>query len=258
MPSGTPIEGLCEASALVPHEGGWLVGDNEDTKELHAFDLDFKARPPVALATEVDDIEALARAPKGLWVVGSQSTNKEGKARSERERMIAPDGKVLTLDLTACPLCVEAKGQPPDVGGFNVEGAVWSGGNLWLGLRGPTTQRGHALLLRVTPAGAVAEAVEVDLNGQGIRDLAPAGDDGIFLVSGAVADGNGPHTLWRANEPGAVPERVMKLPPSTEGVALHPTEAGKLVWVTDGDGKPGRTCRTPATWGTLDLPGETP
>lgn len=252
--AGGVLAGLCEASTLVPWEGGWLVGDNEDKRSLHLYGPDFAPRGALPLAAEVDDIEAIAWKDGAYLVVGSHSTNKDGEPRPARERIVASDGRALTVALDACPACLAAKGRKPDAGGFNIEGAAWHGGTLWLGLRAPLAPSGAALLLALDDAGRVTKTVEVDLGGQGIREMIPSGD-GLLLVSGAVADGNAPHGLWRLSAPGAAPTRLADLPPSTEGIAVDPADPTGLYYLTDGDGKPGKPCKAPATWGRVTIGG---
>ncbi len=249
------LAGVCEASSVVPWQGGWLVADNEDGNALHAYGPDLAPKGPVALPVEIDDIEAIALVDGGWWVVGSHSTNKDGEARPARERILGPDGRVRTLALDACPRCVAAKGRAPDAGGFNIEGAAWQGGTLWLGLRGPLAESGAALLLAADETGRVEQVVEVPLGGQGIRDLAIDDDGGLLVVAGGVADGASSHSLWRLAGPGSAPQRLADLPASTEGIARDPADPTRLLYVTDGDGKPGKRCKTPATWGVIALSG---
>ena len=249
--TGGVLATSCEASTIVPWNGGWLVGDNEDKRQLYAYDLDFTPRGPVSLPAEVDDIEALALAGAGYWVVGSHSTNKDGEARPLRERLLAPDGTLTPLALAACPACVAAQGRAPNAGGFNIEGAaVWDGA-LWLGLRAPLAPDGRAQLLRLDAAGAVTEVAPLDLGGLGVRELVPDGD-GLLVVAGPTADADTAHALYRVAADRTV-TKLGALPPSTEGVALDPTDPARLVYVTDGDGKPGK-CTAPARWGRIARP----
>ncbi|MFN7145286.1 MAG: hypothetical protein ACK4YP_16050, partial [Myxococcota bacterium] len=153
--AGGVLAGLCEASALVPWQGGWLVGDNEDKKRLHVYGPAFAPRGMLPLAAEVDDIEAIAWKDGAYQAVGSHSTNKDGEPRPARERIVTSDGRAFPVALDGCPACVAAKGTKPDAGGFNIEGAAWHGGTLWLGLRAPLAPNGAALLLALDDAGRV-------------------------------------------------------------------------------------------------------
>lgn len=208
----------------------------------------------VALGGSVDDLEALAPSPAGLWLVGSQSTNKDAEARPLRERIALLGHPPFAPDLSACAACVDARGRAPNAGGLNVEGAAWHGGKLWLGLRAPLVG-GRALMLETeaTPAAArVTRVVPIDLGGQAVRDLA-AWKGGLLVVAGPVSDTDAAHTAWWLSAPDAVPQRLpLALPPSAEGLAVN--DAGVALVVTDGDGKSGRPCKEPATWMHVTLP----
>ncbi len=243
---------VCEASAIVAWDGGWLVGDNEDSKRLYAYDLDFTPRGPVALPTEVDDIEALAVVGGGYWVFGSHSANKDGEPRPQRERILAPDGTFRALTLATCPACTAARGRAPDAGGFNIEGAAVWNGRVWLGLRAPLSASGEALLLGLDEAGAVSETMALDLGGLGVRELVAEGE-GLLLVAGPTADADVAHALYRLDADRTLTRLTVSLPPSTEGIALDPAQPDTLVYVTDGEGKPGK-CKKPSTWGRIPLP----
>ncbi|MFN7145778.1 MAG: DUF3616 domain-containing protein, partial [Myxococcota bacterium] len=238
---------------LVPWDDGWLVGDNEDVARLHAYDADFVARPALPLAAEVGDIEALALDADGVWVVGSHSTTKDGESKPKRERVLRPDGTVVTLDLAGCAPCEQVRGVSSALGGLNAEGAAWAADRLWIGLRSPLTAEGSAYLLVADREGRVERAVELDLGGHGIRDLAVDGDT-LLIVAGPTLDADEPHALWRLAGPDAAPERLdVALPASTEGAAVDPADPSSLVYVTDGAGKPG-ACEVPARWGRVALP----
>ncbi|MDP2312141.1 MAG: DUF3616 domain-containing protein [Pseudomonadota bacterium] len=249
--AGGVLAGLCEASTLVPWNGGWLVGDNEDTERLYAFDPDFTPRPPIPLPSVVDDIEALALRDGGYWVVGSHSTNKDGEVRPKRERLLSPTGAALPVTFEGCAPCQAARGLGPDRAGLNIEGAASWNGRLWLGLRAPLSASGKALLVALDDKGAAAETLEVDLGGLGIREAIPHGD-GLLLIAGPTADADTPHALYRLDAARAL-TRLVTLPTSTEGIAVDPSQPNTLVYVTDGDGKPGK-CKQPATWGRISTP----
>jgi hypothetical protein len=183
-------------------------------------------------------------------VVGSHSTNKEAERRPKRERILDPDGGVHTVDFTACAPCTAARGLAPNAGGLDVEGAAWIGDRLWLGLRSPLVD-GKALLVALDAGYRVTETVPIDLGGNGVRELVPV-PSGLLIVAGPVTDIKSDHVLYHLDAVGKPAVRVpVALPPSTEGAAVDP--GGRLVYVTDGDGKHGE-CRTPATWGRVALP----
>lgn len=254
-PTTGELVGPCEASALAPSEGGWLVADNEEESQLFRFDADFAPLGASPLSQDVGDIEALAVDGDTVWVVSSQSTNADGELKEKRSRILRPDGILVTLDLTACPRCKQMYGIPSENGGLNVEGAEWRGDRLWLGLRSPLSTAGNALLLVVTDQGLVEQVQELDLGGRGVRALVPVSDTGtdLLIVAGPTTGGNDPHTLWRLGASSHLEQLSLTLPPSTEGAALDPAAPGTFVYVTDGAGKPGE-CTTAATWGRVNLP----
>ncbi|MFZ5476544.1 MAG: hypothetical protein ACOZNI_07170 [Myxococcota bacterium] len=231
--------------------GGWLVGDNETPDRLFRYDRDMKRLADVPMRWEVDDLEALAPTSDGaLWVVGSQSANKDGKVRPSRERIARLSQRLITPDLTACGPCVAARGVAPNRGGLNVEGAVDVGGKLWLGLRAPLVG-GKALLVE-TDEGKASRFLEVDLGGAGIRELVPW-RGGVLAITGPVDDTAADHGLWWLATIESAPVRLpVSLPPRTEGLAV--ADDGQAIWVTDGDGKAGDKCEEPARWGRVTVP----
>jgi hypothetical protein len=252
LPTTGVLAGLCEASAIVPWGGGYLVGDNETEGALHRFGPDLAATGPLPLGAVVEDIEALAVLPDGgLLVVGSQGANKNGKRKPNREQVLVLGAAPVTPDLSGCPECGPARALPPKEGGLSIEGAAYWGAHLWLGVRSPLRD-GKALLLRMEGdprvALSVAEVVPVDLGGLGVRDLVPDGV-GMLVLAGPTGGGDGAHRLYRLDVPTAPPKLVRDgLPSSAEGLLVEP---GGLLVVTDGDGKPGAPCAAPATWARL-------
>jgi hypothetical protein len=255
-PAWVSLVGSCEASALlVAPEGGWLVGDNEDGAALHRFDAAWAPVSAVELAAPVDDVEALARTPHGVFVVGSHSTNRKGEPRPLRQRAGLLGATPAPVDLTACDACARGLDRRPGDGGLDIEGAAWWGGRLWLGLRGPLVS-GRALLVPLEDDLARPRArapLEVDLGGDGIRDLTPW-REGVLMVSGPVDDAPRAHRLWWLPAPDARPILLdVVLPPSAEGIALDADDRTLHV-VTDGDGKPGAPCREASRAGRVALP----
>jgi hypothetical protein len=253
------LAGLCEASSLVWDEKQqrFIVADNETPSTLFVFNADFSPWTTVTFDGKVDDIEALAQPAAGLWVVGSQSANKRAERREDRERVVLIGGGAppWAPDLHSCVACEAARGKAPNDGGLNVEGAMVRQGQLWLGLRSPLVD-GKAPLLKMNLDGRrIAELHDLDLGGLGVRELV-SWRDGFLVVAGPVADEAADHELWWFSAPNAVGRRLdVKLPPSTEGLAVN--AAGQAIWVTDGDGKRGE-CAVPSRWGAVSLAGVLP
>lgn len=244
------LDGFCEASTLAPWGDGVVVGDNETEDRLFAFDADFRPRGTLPLAAPVEDVEALAVLPQGLLVVASQGANRKGRPRPLREQVLLLGAHPIRPDLSGCAPCEAARPLPPKEGGLSVEGAAAWRGALWLGLRSPLVD-GRALLLRMVGdpavALAVAEVTQVDLGGQGVRELVPDGE-ALLVLAGPPDRDPGGHSLYRLDAPGGTAVRLpVDLPPSAEGVL--PVARGRYRYVTDGDGQPGKPCVVPATWG---------
>ncbi len=248
--AGAVFDGFCEASAVVPWSGGYLVGDNETEGALYPFSGALAPLPALALSAQVEDIEAVTLLPDGsLLVVGSQGANKNGKRKPLRERVVVQGHPAVTPDLSGCAVCVSARDRPPKEGGLSIEGAASWAGELWLGVRSPVVG-GEALLLKMEgdprAALAVKETVPVDLGGRGVRDLL-VHDGALIVLAGPSGGGDGEHVLYRIPAPGSAPERLAGvLPAGAEGIARQPD--GALLVVTDGDGKPGEPCVAPSRW----------
>ena len=253
------LSGVCEASSLLwdDKQQRFIVADNETESTLFVFNPDFSPWTTVTFDGEVDDIEALAQPAAGLWVVGSQSATKHAERKEDREKVVLLGGGAppWTPDLHSCVACEAARGKAPNEGGLNVEGALVRQGQLWLGLRAPLVE-GKAPLLKMNLDGRrIAELHALGLGGLGVRELLPW-KDGFLVVAGPTDDRAVDHELWWFSAPNAVGRRLdVRLPPSTEGLAVN--AAGDAVWVTDGDGKHG-DCAVPSRWGVVSLAGVLP
>jgi len=247
---GGELSGLCEASAMVEHEGGFLIADNEAEDRLFRFSEELSAHTSVPLPSPVGDIEALAPTQAGLLVVGSHSRNKKGKARPEREVVLnLSTGARSTVDFTACSACVASAELAPKRGGLSIEGAAQWQGSLWLGARSPLVA-GRAMLLRTEgrppEAVTVVQVLSVDLGGLGVRELAVR-DGSLWILGGPTGAGGPAAALFALDAPDLQPVRLQAaVPEGAEGMAW--TSAGDLIVVTDGDGTPGERCAEPATW----------
>lgn len=252
---GTHVfDGFCEASAILPWKGGFLVGDNETEGRLYGLTDSLEPATALELSAEVEDIEALAVGPAGeLIVVGSQGANKKGKPRPERELVLVQGHAPVRPDLSGCAACVSARTLPPKAGGLSVEGAAWWDGALWLGVRSPLVD-GDALFLRLqgepTEALSVAEVAPLDLGGFGVRDLMVTAD-GLYILAGPTDGREADHRLYRMAQPGSPPELLpVDLPAGSEGLVQS---GGDLLVVIDGDGKPDVPCKEPARWARVPM-----
>jgi hypothetical protein len=78
---------VCESSALLWSEGRLLLGDNEASDVVYEVSPDLATLTPQRVGV-VDDIEAIAGTASDLWVVGSQSANKDAEPRPAREHIV--------------------------------------------------------------------------------------------------------------------------------------------------------------------------
>lgn len=151
------------------------------------------------------------------------------------------------LGEAACVALIEAQARADRRSGeeacdvFDIEGAAYVDGHVWLGLRGPLSD-GQALLLRlVWPADSLRfdGVALVDLRGARVREMAVA-DGLLYLIAGPLEDDD-EFALWStplsALEAGATlhPTRLRVLPDSSEGLLI---EGDRALVVIDGDKGP--------------------
>ncbi|MDA0207641.1 MAG: hypothetical protein O3A53_19070 [Acidobacteria bacterium] len=156
----------------------------------------------------LSDLEALAAGPKRwMYAITSHSRNANGKRASERERLLRfrVQGQGLRdLDVVADLRNAIVRAYPElekaskerkvkSKEGLNIEGLAFDdrSGKLWIGLRAPL-EGDRALLLAITNPEQVfarggqplfgSHAIELDLDGGGIRGLARAPALGGLLI----------------------------------------------------------------------------
>lgn len=236
--------GLCEPSALAPD--GAVLRALDDDRKKQVFSLSpgggaaSKARrrqggEPYRL----NDAEAVAVAGEARWWVTSHSRNKRGERDETRERLVRTDRSGLVVEAThtlaglrealstpLCPDCAVPTGfeaLPSKAGGLDIEGLAVSGdGALMVGLRGPLTVDGRALVIALPPEGLddtrVSGAWALDLGGRGIRSLERIpGEDTYILIAGPTAR-SGAFSLHRWT-PGAPPVALGPIPLPAPGTA---------------------------------------
>lgn len=237
--------GLCEPSGAVLQTSGLWIGEDDGldyllTSALESDRWTEAKRVSLSLRSQgllLDDIEGATLAGSEVWWTTSVSRN-----RPDRAKMVWMDGTSAdargVVDLmpwrqegafealvravnSRCDLPDDLHDKKPKRGGLDIEGLAASGDALYLGLRGPLTVDGAAVLVQVDRQAAqdgrpaselISDAWCIDLGGRGIRSLtADPGLEGRFLgVAGDVGSG-GDFDLF-AWTPGSAAEIVARIP----------------------------------------------
>lgn len=206
------LRGICDGSAAIALDQGWLIAYDEGTTVHHFGDLGHAGvaidlGPQLGTDEELD-LEGAARidSERGpiAWWVGSHGRDGDDEVRPARRMLFATD---LPADLTTMKVIEGPIDLVPALtphldanawtlgakkGGLNIEGlAEHPDGGLVLGLRGPLGDglAGNALLVRLDATHAVASVHEIDLGGRGFRDLVWTGDRWL-AIAGPVGKGD--------------------------------------------------------------------
>ncbi|BBH69679.1 hypothetical protein ACTI_63640 [Actinoplanes sp. OR16] len=249
------IEGIARTGRFL-----WAVGSHSlrrrQIKDRHAGP---KALRRLARITGQDNRQILVRIPV-VDVDGLPSLVKESEG--EHAALLDPRDNIRELlrdDEHLAPfLAIPSKDN-----GLDIEGIAVQGDRVYLGLRGPVL-RGWAFVLELRPYVVEADPTRLrlhefedglpyrkhvlDLDGLGIRDLCPAGDD-LLVLAGPTMDLDGPVRIYRWLGAGraAMPEivrgetirRELELTygegdDHAEGIGLiGPAEDGRLLVVYD-------------------------
>ncbi|MBX3731526.1 MAG: DUF3616 domain-containing protein [Verrucomicrobiae bacterium] len=269
--------GLANASAAVRIGSHRILVGSDEHNALLLYDVRTGGRPLKSFPTgpwldlEPDareaDFEGAARIGDTLYWIGSHSRNRQGKVRSERQRLLAlrvadedgdvrlsPMGPPLTTllqSLCSTPgladfgLGAAARLEPKEPGGLNIEGlAATPEGGLYIGFRSPVPDGKALMALLMNPAELIAgrparwgPPARLDLGGQGIRDAVWSGRR-YYLLGGSPGEG-GRTQLYRWAGPGVAPE-VLKSPGlknlNAEGMVIFGTPARPRLLVLSDDG----------------------
>jgi hypothetical protein len=218
----TRYRGTCDGSAAVL-DGERLLVASDDDNVLRCYHLgqeDPVASFDLTPFLEVDagrpecDIEGAAVVDGFVYWITSHARSSKGKKRPSRQRFFAttfrtdtsgrlevtPQGRPVKdlldhlfeySDSHQLGLREAAKRAPEDPGGLNIEGlAAWGG--LLIGFRNPVFAKGALAVPLLNPREVIAgEATPrfasplfADLDGRGIRAIAPGGE-GLFVVARA-------------------------------------------------------------------------
>jgi hypothetical protein len=163
------------------------------------------------------DLEALCAHSSGLIAVGSHGQKrkklKDSKSYTKNLERLYANLDPEPARRAVLPLTVDARGLTvgtpinvydalvahPVLGpfaklaskenGIDIEGAACTSDTLWLGFRGPVLRGNLVPVARMgVPSGALQDVRYVNLNGHGIRDMAPV-KDGFLLLTGPTGDG---------------------------------------------------------------------
>jgi hypothetical protein len=214
------------------------------------------------------DLEAGARLGDRAFWIGSHGRNRNGKGRSNRCRLFATDIKVENGEVTLTPvgksyksllddligdprferlhLAAAARLAPKEANALNIEGlSATAEGQLLLGFRNPIPE-GKALLIPLLNPNEVVEgqaarlgsAMQLDLGGLGIRDIAFY--QGTYLIIAGPYHGGGPFKIYRWAGGHSEPERLHGLDfgdAHPEALIIYPQNGLRDIQILSDDGK---------------------
>ncbi|WP_412752265.1 DUF3616 domain-containing protein [Krasilnikovia sp. M28-CT-15] len=253
------LEGLARTGHFL-----WAVGSHSlRRRQIKARHDDAKALKRLGRVEGQDNRQILVRLP--ITEVGGLPTPVRKivvDGRTERAAILAGRGNLRALladdDHLAPFLAIPGKDN-----GLDIEGIAVHGERVYLGLRGPVL-RGWAFVLEVRPYPDPADPGRLllrpfddgrpyrkhvlDLDGLGVRDLCPDGDD-LLVLAGPTMNLDGPVRIYRwrgacqvkmpAVVRGEVLSRELELPygegdDHAEGIGLlAPREQGRVLVVYD-------------------------
>jgi hypothetical protein len=239
-----------------------------------------KAPIPIRGVKTINDPESICAGPDGTYfLVTSHSPNRENKTAADRRQLLQlKEGKgalqvAAGMDLTKIKggrSLLEIAGLPKD-GRLDIEAVTYHGGTIFIGLKSPLTDRGEAIILRLSNplealrSGKLHEtaierfaAVSLCLAAksgqvcQGISDMIFLADGSLVLSANAPKGGPKDHggALWHLPAPvGKTPpvllQRFPRLKP--EGVTLSASGRSLIVVFDCDDQAP--------EWTEVPLPG---
>ena len=219
------VEGLARTGHFL-----WAVGSHSlRRKRIKGHHDDAKALRRLARVEGQDNRQILVRLPiaevdglptpvREITVAGERHRAAQVGRRDELRRLLRHDEHLAAF------LAIPGKDN-----GLDVEGIAVSGERVYLGLRGPVL-RGWAFVLELRPyvdpdepdrlrlrpfaEGRPYRKHVLDLDGLGVRDLCPDGDD-LLVLAGPTMDLDGPVRIYRWHGAGRV-----AMPAVVRGAAL--------------------------------------
>lgn len=268
------FRGICDASAMeMLNDDLFLVADDEDnvlriySREKQGFpvgEYDFSKALGLQKKKKEIDFEGSARLGDHIFFISSHGANAKGKMQPSRHRIFAlqvgKEGSEMSAvgfysnllrDLAAEPEFSSfefhraAMRPPKEKGALNIESlAATPEGHLLVGFRNPIPG-GRALLVRIeNPMEIIhgkrarfGKAVQLDLDGLGIRSLT-AYRDGYLIVAGNYS-GEGASQLYQWNGESAQAMLLQNgagLPGNPEGIAVVKEAGRDKVFALSDDG----------------------
>jgi len=274
----TTYSGMCDASAgVILTDDLFLVADDE-LNILRVYSLSRGGAPLSSLHLNVflevqkgspeADIEGAARVGDLVYLISSHGRNKAGRERGSRERFFAakitstndphiqvfgvPYKKLLD-DLVGAPALKKYRINeaslltPKEKGALNIEGlAAGPDGSLLIGFRNPLHKKKALIVPLLNPADLVAgkgpaqfgKPIELDLDGNGIRDFVLAGSD-YYLIGGSYKGGGASEIYhWDGKSPEA--DLLYRWEPhivNAEAIMAMPGKPGELLILSDDGSK---------------------
>jgi hypothetical protein len=255
--------GMCDASAGAALDETHFVAASDEENVLRIFDTHAAGLPvkTVDLTKFLDlnprepetDIEGAARIGNRIYWITSHSRNRHGHDRPDRRRFFATDIVPGALEVRPvgkpCMTFLEmlvaepqfrkyrldaASRLPPKAkGGLNIEGlAATPEGHLLIAFRSPVPA-GQALLIPLLNPDAVLDgkraqfgpAIELDLEGLGIRDIAWSGKKYVLIAGSASGGGSSQIYSWKGAGKQPKPLKGGKVKSANpEAILFYPNE----------------------------------
>jgi len=276
--SQTIYTGMCDASGGVALDKKHFAVANDEDSQIRIYRRDVGGDPVetvdlsgflrLDVGNPETDLEAVARIGDRVFWLGSHGRSTSGRERSNRHRFFATDversphgvglrpvgAPYLTLvedlirqpQLEFCHLAEAAQLPSKAPNGLNIEGlAATPEKTLLIGFRNPLPKGQAALVPLLNPDDVVmgrparyGQAILLDLDGQGIRDIAQS--EGKYLIIGGSALGGGESRLYRWAGGTAKPKwlwniHLEKLNP--EAIIIYPDRGFGEVQILSDDGK---------------------
>jgi hypothetical protein len=269
--------GMCDASGAVPVSSNLFLVASDEDNVLRLYNSDQAGHPlkeydynqflDVHGKSLEADLEAAARIGNRAFWIGSHGRNRVGKLRENRDRFFATDilvednnvklepvGKPyekLLDDLIEDPrfarfhFAEASLHAPKEEWALNIEGlAATPEGGLLIGFRNPIPD-GKALIIPMLNPNEVVQgqrarlgqAVQLDLGGLGIRDMAYF--QGTYLIIGGPFNGAGHFQLysWAGGQEPPQPIKVKHLNEyHPEAIIIYPQKGMREIQILSDDG----------------------